>query len=464
MVEDYTLETRGSVKSLSKVWSRPSGTRIIIVVDDHIISVPNHLNSVVAHTYRVPAKSMLHEVGVCAARWPDTRAIGYFWMPDTDDAISNYLVPGISGWVDSLAGQGCSVFVLIDFLFGLNERPVGPNVYRALRGVLSNARFAFMTQAGGMGMGSKQEKDSPANVFEKVELARYYHSEGCLPLEMMAWLEAARYHPAKTKRASQIAPDQWLKMRRSATASAKELWMANKGTLNHEFWVWHLPAGGCESGHPAYGECFQAMRRKLVEVENALADFPLYEWNIGPCRSLPSWEQPPVRALAQLSKEARDLSLCLSFGKEWVEEIIGSSLDLKVSGLTNDYLWFNAPALVEGLKILAENLSHIARALPDGTGGVVPRGRIVVAIEEFREVEKMGVRVQIREYIDMPDRDTRGILLPASPSIKLRPAYELFARTGGKVEVTDGILTIEICAREWIGSDGRLVWEVDPCP
>lgn len=243
--------------------------------------------------------------------------------------------------------------------------------------------------------------------------------------------------------------------------------------------------------HLPYGGDLPVSKDKCEEIIELIKE-SLSNYNFDSCPNY-QWSypniNPPLRALAQFDSVARDLMAAFFLVEhELVEHPksieITSSIRKTIhfniiinNSLVHDYLWFNASLLLKGLTGIYNNLPGAIQSLLEGKNPntfqqSVSRQkpyeiRVLCIINEKLESDK-GLRISFHQYRecqtiakdeyqeDLPAYWRATIPVPTREEArkKIKEAYSLIERAGGKISVTNGILQIDIEAEIMRGPDG----------
>jgi len=280
--------------------------------------------------------------------------------------------------------------------------------------------------------------------------------------------------------ASELEVETWNRLRKKAREVCVELGRCGdeRTRINHGEWAHHLPCGGqkWDSVEDDRIRRFTAtLRDKLESISPAVEHWPDHCWDDN---SADSWDKPPVRALAQVDSEGKDLSTLLYLLRNDIRSVPLIKLNalFAPSGdnrgqypLRRDYMWFNACALARGLLLLAKGFSHIVSKIRDANGtiaeeyrmfqGVECRGRVFWYITESLSNGEPGLRVQIhQDLFGRPQRTEKRPLIISpfdlpSPNIAektVATAYRYFYNAGASDPISwhsDGSVVVWIPAK-----------------
>jgi hypothetical protein len=466
---NYTLERTGR----SLIWSRDTGNRVIVVIDDDFLQVLN------------PKPNTAHAVGLrpvfeYMSQLPDTRAVGYFFLPDTDELMERRLCPDIQNWLDELAGTQ-RLYFLIDVFYGQDvsdERSAfGVTVLNYLRTRFPGAKFAYFNTAGAPE--GAQDANFPVRSILKSQVAEAFRLEPpTLPKIMLEFFDVDR--PSTT--ASNIDVPTWKRLRAAAAKMCRlidsESGLHAADDVGGWMWAHHLPHGGEWWGALVPEErqklWTEQVREACYSVAPAADGFPDYAWEIESDNGVFGWERPPIRALAQFDEYGRDLSAAFYLLKNEVGSVIqndvtilfASTLSENPECLSRDYLWFNVSALARGLFMLAQSFrGEVNKARNDSERGRMGLklpcigGRLFWHINEIDDAEQKGLQLRIHQYLlgwnKNKDKDQPCFQRLAYPFRsedeavgQVKKAYDYFRRSGAKIDVQDKTLLLTLRAAE----------------
>jgi|SRR5215213_329306 len=471
---------------LSYVWSRESGRRIIVIIDDEFYHVhgPKPYPATLASTQGLYA-TFLH-----SRDEDDTRAVGFFMLPHSVEYIDTQLIPDISGWLSEVRNGETQVYFLIDVFYGPEDEGIemGPAVFKRLQSIFTEEKFAFLSQAGWSPLDEPSGPLIRPQVFAKGTIETQSKLKHKLPEDFLKWLNVTQDQP----RASEIDLDTWKRLRKSALAICKELGYKS----GQKYWAHHLPYGGDFSGDKF--EKIQTwtgdLKRALLQIASEIEEFPDYGWEHDTIDAIQGWEQPPVRALAQFTPEAKDLSAAIYLLKkdvrrntqdtqdQKVKVRFASSLTMRPFDLKHDYLWFNISAVGRGLFLLAESLKGEINKVLKGTKKLdelpvkCTGGRIFWRMTELDKDEKLGLQIEVEQYLigwsvssDMIWKNYPCFMRckyplpdPGKATGVVKDAYDYIKRSGARLITNDGTLTIDIEAKVISDEDNsnHTYWEV----
>ncbi len=465
---NHTLERRG--KSL--VWSRDTGSRVIVIIDDEFLQVLNPRRPVRATGLRPVFEYM--------SQLPDTRAVGYFFLPDNDQHMKERLYPDIEGWLKEVGGTQ-RLYFLVDVYHGhdaSDERSAfGVNVLKYFRTCFPGSKFAYLNTGGAPAR--LLDVGFPVRSILKGDVAQAYGLDSpTLPKLMLEFFDVDRPSPT----ASTIDAATWKKLRATAAKVCRlinvESRLHDAGDAGGWMWAHHLPHGGDWWGTLVPEErqrlWTDQLREALYSVAPAADQFPDYTWELEADNGAAGWERPPIRALAQFDEYGRDLSAAFHLLKNEVGSIIkndvtilfASSLSANPESLSRDYLWFNMSALARGLFILAHsfrgevNKAHDERE-KQRIGLQLPciGARLFWHITEMDDAEHKGLQIRIHQYLlgwnknkekDKPcfQRLDYPFLSEYEATGQVKKAYEYFRLSGAKIDVQDQTLLLTLRAAE----------------
>ncbi len=476
------------------VWNREQGHKIVIVIDDaydHVgVDEPYPAEATDAHG--------LYAIFMHAREWLDIRAVGYFLLPPTTELIDNRLLPEVSSWIQEISNGNVSLYFLIDVYFGPHSRKeyaLGFPVYERARALFTNAKFAFLSQAGpgkvepaledfvehdtGSGILERLEASDTPKIFPKYKVEEESTKHKKLPSDLLDWFDEER----APDRASHWDVRKWKEIRGVVRAKCESL--GNKiedgDAVGHGLWAHHLPYGGNRWPHSwnhRIERWTKELRSELAKIAPETRTFPDHAWALATVDGVQPWDRPPIRALAQVDNLGRDLVTALYLVKKDVRRLaqvdlkvrFASSVMIQPPNLDQDYLWFNVSALANGLYILAQTFYHEVSKIQKGdsnpTDLPVPcaGGRIFWNIEEFNENGKLGLRIRVHQILigwsvdsddSFPCLVTHSYPFPATATKTVKEAYAYLKLSGGSVRPHDGALVIEVGAKNVAG-----VWEI----
>jgi hypothetical protein len=421
-----------------------------------------------------------------ASELDDTRSVGFFLLPPTNELLEEQLLPDLLAWLKEVSSGDTRLYFLIDVFYGAGtEYEVGPMVLKRLKPAYPDAKFAFISQAGWSGLEEPSGPLVKPNVFAKglIEVESKFRNK--LPDDLLQWLDALD----RSHRASNWDLPTWRRLREAAKAMCESLGNERYGDGDVQgdgLWAHHLPFGG--SRWPASSDLYErkivdwtgTLRRGLLDVAPEIESFPDHGWAFGVEGGVPGWERPPIRALAQFDNMGRDLTTAFYLAEKDVRRIsqseikvrFASSLTIEPYNLKRDYLWFNVSAIASGLFIIAKNFYDEIREIHEGTSNPtdlpVPcvGGRIFWSVQEFDERGKLGIRIRVHQNVlgwsvnvdeDHPSLVTHSYGFPEVDRAKkkMKDAYGCFNQSGATVQVDGESLVLEVRAKN-VGS----IWEL----
>lgn len=463
---NHKLEDRD--KSL--VWGRDSGNRVIVIIDDDFRQVLN-AKPVTAHAQG------LRPIFEYMSRLPDTRAVGYFYLPGDEDDMREELYPNIQAWLGEVGGTQ-QLYFLIDVFFGYDvsdERSAfGVTVLNYLKPLFPEAQFAYLNTAGAPE--ELMDPDFPITSIPKNQVAQEFRRvPSTLPKLLLEYLDI---DPRPT--ASTIDAQRWRRLRRKAAGVCRlideEAKLHSEADAGGWMWAHHLPHGGKWWGTAISDEqqnlWTARLRGAYRSVAPAARAFPDYAWEMDVNNGIHGWERPPIRALAQFDTDGGDLSAALYLLKNEVGELFknsvtilfASTLSENPNSLSKDYLWFNVSALAKGLFMLAQTFrDEVDEAIKDGgsKGLSLPciGGHLFWHITEVDGGEDRGLRIRVHQHLLGWNKDkNKGApcfhrLSHPFPSEvgargQVREAYKYFRLSGARIDVQGKILVLTLRAAE----------------
>jgi hypothetical protein len=478
--DNLTLADRGR----SLVWSRESGSNVIIIIDDdyHFVGYPNPFPAKSAYAHGLYA-TFKHAVEL-----PATRAVGFFHMPQSVSLVKDRLLPDIESWIAEI-GEECQFYFLVDVYFGPvadEDMAVGPSVIENLSPSFPHAKFAFLSQAGWGSIGGNSGKLINHNVFIKSKIEELANTRQTLPTELLQWLDAI----TPQLRASTWELDTWKRVRKESLRICRKL--GNPSEVGHKYWAHHLPYGGdgyLWTDKDKVHEWTKALKEGLTKVAPEIDAFPDHGWQYETEGGVQGWDKPPLRAIAQFDSPGKDLSAAIYLIKKDVRRIalsdtkirFASSLTMQPETLKHDYLWFNVSALAKGLFTLGQSFRGEVNKVVEGTRTLddlpVPcyGGRIFWSISEVTEGENCGLSIDVHQYLigwsveaelqQWPCfmRAKYALPQPRDAAKAVQEAYDYIERCGAQLAVNDGTLNIRIKAKVVQDEDNPKFtrWEVE---
>lgn len=465
------LEPRGKGIDSHYVWHNAvAGPRVIVVVDDDITVLSFIDPADPFPKLRDASQLGLEEVFVLASEWPDTRAIGFFPLPSRVEEIDKVLRPMITNWIEEICSPDTAdveIYCLLDVMHSNSAaemKAMGKEVCRRffeepfhISEMPVECTTGFLSQTGASFEAIKEDPffaEHSFMEFRKERIAESVKNTKLLPNTLMKWL-------GRDVRScmSEWELEEWQLLRQQIREVCQEI--GNGNDVYSFSWAHHLPHGGEYSDAPEAKEraekMTQELRQKLCLFMPLTDTLPDHSWEENGGRQTPSWERPPIRALAQVdSRACKDLSTLISLVAADVEHIGNIQLVLS-DDLTNtipkelNFLWFNGSALARGLYQLAE-----------GFFGATGDGRIECKISFSKDDGDLQVLTfVIREYKQSVQSDSGVVMVPI-PNLQtakegsLTGARKHFERAGARWRVTEGRLILEIAARKNGG-----YWEVE---
>lgn len=421
-----------------------------------------------------------------ARLWPEVRAVVFLDLPQADDEVA--LQIGLLAGFARAAGPGGRVYVLSDSFFGLGKGAVaGLAVVDAVRtgraagGLLAgfDVRFGFLSVNAVLP--PPDDREPPPAAFSKFNVQAVWdevhghNPAAALPPELLEWFG---------RTLTTVGPARWRAFR---------LW-ADKWDGSGPERIHHWPYGGAGRSAATPDEKQAAIRtsREAAQRElgvllpaesNGRPRYREFHWPPFPVDDRagePGWQFPPLRALAQPDEMAGDLHLCMWHLEHAIRQRFRSpaagvemALDfVPTFPIKRDYLWFNAPALAEGLYLLATGFLGEVRKIaghdPNGpahpfVGFAQPYAHLVGRLRfEFREVDGPadggpGLVVVVRQLVygcqrpeypgraaaDTKEDDAQGRIevypfpRPADARRTAARVHQLFRVAGGVVSYTD---------------------------
>jgi hypothetical protein len=472
----------------SFVWSRDSGSRVLVIVDDDF----HHVAGPKPFPARLPESQGLFAVFRHASDLDDTRAVGFFRLPSVEEMFFTELLPNVQDWLDDVTNGETRVYFLIDVFYGKDaDIEMGPQIQTQLISRFPNAKFAFLSQTG---IPSIEKVSGPLvnpNVFVKTLIEGEVKRFNRLPRNFLEWIDAY----SLPDRASDWDLQKWRRVRQTARYTCKTLGdPLAPGDPNCYKWAHHLNHGGLKwtdsTQRARISPWTERLRSDLARVAPEVDTFPAWGWDHETKDTVYSWERPPVRALSQFTNPGKDLTTVFYLVSKDVRGIsrndlkirFATSFTVKEHPFKHDYLWFNVSALATGLFLLSASFYHEVLKIQEGnTNPTLPDyfgkrvqctgGRAFWEVAELNDSPPLGLRVRVSQYLlgwsvnsDKFVGDENLSCLqghkfrfpsPADSQKTVKKAYESLERCGAKVVVDDGVLTIEVLAREVDG-----VWEV----
>jgi hypothetical protein len=384
---------------------------VIVIIDDDFLQVLN------------PSASTAHGEGLrpifeYMSQLPDTRAIGYFSLPDTEGLMEKRLYPDIQNWLNEVGGTQ-QLYFLIDVYFGSDfsdaRSAFGVTVMNDFRTRFPGAKFAYFNTAGAPAR--LRGAGIPVRSIRKSEVAEAFSFETpTLPKILLEYLDVVRTPP----QASTVDALRWRKLRRAAAMTCRlideESRLHPGASTDGWMWAHHLPNGGKWWGTAIPGERQRIWTDQLREACRSVASeadgFPDYAWEMETANEIHGWDRPPIRALAQFDKDGEDLSAALYLLKNEVGELFknsvtilfASTLSENPKSLSEDYLWFNVSALAKGLFTLAQTFrDEVDEAIKnEGSRGLrLPciGGHLFWHITEVDGGEDRGLRIRVHQHL-----------------------------------------------------------------
>lgn len=432
--------------ALTSTWSRSVGKRAIIIIDDDWVSMEEAHNST-----ELAFSDGLFAVFLSASEWPLTRGVGYFSLPSRrTQADLDILIGQVSAWLNSLCQDisTLSLYFLVDYYYGVEARTmVGDYVCQAVIDKWSSSSVAFLSVSG-QGTAGQLDMKTPLirkdvgegriKVFDKSEVKREFKdpAKTRLPLALRTFLG----HDTNA-RASQWTLDEWRGIRTEAWKSCLKTYEMHKAGggkhITNPFWAHHLPDGNdCWSNAPEYQqlrkECERNLQIDLARCYLDLEQFPLSQWE-KECTTAPTWERPPLRAIAQFTDDAGDLKRLLQLARTDTQTAVNGekvdgdpefevSLELTVK---NGYLWLNASCMARGLLELGISLRGAIRKRRDRTAKATVGWKLIE--------EDAGLVVRISQTLN----DTVRLPLPSEATGKVLIAYQWLQKAGATITFDD---------------------------
>ena len=197
----------------------------------------------------------------------------------------------------------------------------------------------------------------------------------------------------------ELNAEQWQSLRDAVWISACS-YATSEGVGSDGGWVHHLPGGGDRKtnySHKATG--MNALRQACLHpVTKVPLKIPDHFWTCSP-----RWKYPPLRAIAQQTLEAMDLSRF--FHHLWIEASgramgrVHIDICYPAGAFKHDYLWLNVVALGEGLIRLSDGF----------TGEMIKagkQGRTMWTIRELLENGFCGLEILIRQFVELDFPET----------------------------------------------------------
>lgn len=298
------------------------------------------------------------------------------------------------------------------------------------------------------------------------------------------------FKESQPKEASQWALDNWRELRNKARDTHQNL--IKDQVMDNDDWCHHLPCGG----HPSSDSDFIAtatkrLRDAISEILPAASHLPDHCWKQKQ-EGLPGWELPPIRALGQIDRAGKDLSVVIFLLEKAVRESLhrielniqyhlGKSTSPQLYPFEHDYLWFNASALARGLYELAHGFHQIVDDLickknntMNDFYGLECKGRIFWKFGESFESGREGFFVEIHQDIiswhESSENNRANLTIKSYPippygnNNKFDVKYYGYFKEAGvianEIRNDQGNVTIFIPATQFKNTRGQIVWTV----
>jgi hypothetical protein len=262
-----------------------------------------------------------------------------------------------------------------------------------------------------------------------------------------------RWQNPEEVRASTLTASQWNSLRQSGRNICSAIYEGNKDFLHSPKWLHHAPDGGIPIPDNRYNEVCNELKEYLGQSFVWINDLNSATWPQNPDwhEGAPPrlWDQLPVRALVQFTSDGSDMRQTLSFLDIAVQALIEKArtmgialtIDNRITNFdswpTQD-LWFNVPALCEGLWQLTDGL-----LVADRRGTYIQ----VLWSSEIRTDPSNGDCLCIITYQQDIKSSTEGnskpINLPPLGDPKPR-AYGFFRNAGGHIQTKEDKLICTI--------------------
>ena len=488
-LQELSLEKKGGEDyEAYYVWQQTTGRRVILVIDDHysaVYSAEPDLEQV--FPAREPGSYGLYAIFRQATRWPDTRAIGYFWMPTDPDDMKQILLKNIAGWLAGVISEDSDRYFLID-IFDQKMNSAGLQVCEQLKGLYPNANFAFLSQAGTPHWDQVKKtpfyKANHFDIFSKDDFEKPEAEEGGpKPFgdKILSWFDAFE----NKGDVSSIDAQTWVQLRRIARQACQRI-AQREGFGARGTWAHHLPHGGNrwaeKDMHAREDELTKELEKEFRTFMRMFGRFPAHGW-LKPSQSIEkkSWALPPLRALAQFTNDGKDLTTAFCLVASDVQQLFnerastvghihfGCNLLLRPVKLLHDYLWFNVSAVAEGLFTLANTFTdEVAKRLERTSQHPInwPQGCLGWIIEETKEADAFGLIISVDEYFlewaEAPEHPWVRMTnypfpLPQNADKSVSRAYQAIKNAGASIAVHDhGALVLRVPATV----DAHGAWEV----
>ena len=256
--------------------------------------------------------------------------------------------------------------------------------------------------------------------------------------------------------ASNLSARQWNDLRENGRSFCHEIWQTKSDRLSHALWLHHLEGGGTPLPDAVYTEAIGALKKKLINeyiwvhsLNNTVWNSHA-EWNDG---ALPRpWDAPPLRALIQFTCDSRPgdmeealktlqlarIGLIKKASAMGIDLTIANNVYFSAKWITQE-LWFNVPALCEGLWQLTDGLLE-----KDNAGSKIKILWDAQVLSTTKDEVRLCITYSV-EKCHVGGSLGKPLKKLPKPSSEHPPrAYMYLRKAGGELLVDNNVLTCEI--------------------
>lgn len=288
---------------------------------------------------------------------------------------------------------------------------------------------------------------------------------GILDVVVKAWADWQHPPDGSPTRISQLTAREWRDLRQNARLLCCQL-CREFSLLNHAGWLHHCADGGNPTRDAAaaraHVDALQRLQGALAQKHTFVSTLPLSSWTIkeqdAGAGAEMTWDKVPVRALGQFTSAGNDIDTVL-----WLLELSSRRLSQSANNLDvaltfsnqltavanwsgTPYLWFNAPALCEGLWQLAHDFFKLAA----GTGKTVSNGfeaqvrwdfSCATGDDEIMRAIVTVVQTVVKVASGHVETFRFDLPLPGKAEPK---AYSFLRNAGGVLHIENGMLSCSL--------------------